>query len=259
MRLSPVSLIVSLLSTLVLIYLVAIATLYLKQREILFHPSGKTATTQGEFIDGDIWVEIRNRGREKAVVYLGGNDENYWIPPDSLADALPEYTIYLLHYPGYGKSGGTPSQKSIFRAVTKLYEHIESRHTSISAIGRSLGSGPAIYLASRKRIDRLILVTPYHSILSLAKERYPIFPIEAICKDPFPSHNYAKSVDSDTLVILASEDSVVPHDSSIALIKSFERDDIEMVTIPDTNHGDITSNPAFYSIVSKFLSENSGF
>ena len=75
--------------------------------------------------------------------------------------------------------------------------------TSISVIGRSLGSGVACYLAAHRKIQHMALVTPYDSMTSLAQTHYPIFPVRWLLKDRFESSKLANSIDSETLVLLA--------------------------------------------------------
>jgi len=54
---------------------------------------------------------------------------------------------------------------------------MKKRYSDISVIGRSLGSRVATYLASKRDIDRVVLVTPFDSLESVAKDAFPIFPI----------------------------------------------------------------------------------
>jgi uncharacterized protein len=45
---------------------------------------------------------------------------------------------------------------------------VHAQYPNITVVGRSLGSGVAVHLASQRPISRLILVTPYDNILKLA-------------------------------------------------------------------------------------------
>ncbi|MFN5973145.1 MAG: hypothetical protein ACK48U_01755, partial [Planctomyces sp.] len=62
-----------------------------------------------------------------------------------LATLLPDTALYLLHYRGYGGSGGTPSETAIRADAQALHAHVAARHTDITVVGRSLGTGPAVY------------------------------------------------------------------------------------------------------------------
>jgi hypothetical protein len=46
---------------------------------------------------------------------------------------------------------------------------------SISVIGRSIGSGPACHLATAIKSDQLVLISPFNSISSVAREKINCF------------------------------------------------------------------------------------
>jgi len=245
-----------LLSALLLLYLGILTWLYLAQRQLLFHPTKKTPPREGFALStsfGTVHVERRNPGKARALIYFPGNSERWWEDPDDLARMLPEHTIYFPHYPGYGASQGSPSQESLFETAEALYDRIAPDHQSVDLIGRSLGSGVALYLASRRPIRRLVLLTPFDSITELGAKRYPIFPVRSIIRDPFESTRYAPEVSAPTLILLAQKDRVVPHAHSLRLIESFRRTRPEHHTLPDTDHGDIIDSPEYPGLVREFL------
>ena len=226
------------------------------QRHILFHPSRERKAKEGFFLQtpaGRIRVEVRNPGKENALIYLPGNSEHWWEDPDDLARLLPEHTIYFPHYPGYGASEGAPSQQTLFDSADRLYDHIAPRHCRIDLVGRSLGSGVALHLAAHRPIRRLVLITPYDSIAALGAERYPLFPVRAIIRDPFDVFPLAKDVNVPTLILLAEHDSVIPHTHSRRLIRHFQKITPQVLTLPGTDHGNIVEAPEYPKILRSFL------
>ncbi|WP_456430922.1 alpha/beta hydrolase [Nitratifractor sp.] len=229
--------------------------LYLFQRRILFRPSRRTPPKEGFDLDtpeGILHVEVRNPGHEAALVYFPGNTESYWEDPDTLAKAFANRTIYFLHYPGYGASGGSPSMEALYRGALRLYDAIASRHRRIDLVGRSLGSAVAVYLASRRPVSRLVLITPFSSILSLARRRYPCMPVRLLLKDPFPSLGYAGRVHAPVLILLAERDRTVPHAESFRLARAFPGT-VRIVTIPGSDHTTIVEIPQSYETIWNFL------
>ncbi|MFM2003805.1 MAG: hypothetical protein RI963_3231, partial [Planctomycetota bacterium] len=108
-----------------------------------------------------------------AVIYFGGNAEEVDRSADDYAAAFPRHAIYLMNYRGYGGSQGGPSKAALHRDAAALYEYVASRHGTIVVIGRSLGSGVAVRLAVSNRVDRLILITPFDSIVNVARGLFP--------------------------------------------------------------------------------------
>ena len=241
---------------LLLLYLGALAWLYLSQRSILFHPTGETPARHGFFLDMNgerIRVEVRNEGCVKGLIYFPGNSEHYWEDPDILAAMLPEHTLYFPHYPGYGRSEGSPSQTAFFNLALRLYDTVAPRHRQVDVIGRSLGSGVAVYLAAHRPVGRLVLITPYDSITALGQRRYPIFPVRLIIKDPFESLRYAPEVKAPTLILLAEHDRVIPHRNSRHLIDNLRQSSVTVRILPGSDHTDILDHPDFAKVLEKFL------
>jgi len=241
---------------LLLLYLTGLGYLYFFQRKILFHPTGERKSRKGFFLEtpeGAIRVEVRNPGHSQALIYLPGNSEHWWENPDDLARLLPKHTIYFPHYPGYGASEGSPSQKSLFALAQTLYDRIVSGHREIDLIGRSLGSGIALFLSSRRPVRRLVLITPYDSIVSLGAERYPLFPVRHIIRDPFDVRSYAEKITVPTLILLADKDRVIPHAHSHNLIRHFYKIKPRVITLPETDHGSIVDAPEYPKILKNFL------
>ena len=91
---------------------------------------------------------------------------------------LPITPLYLLHYRGYGGSSGSPSEEMISRDAMTLFDQVYATHPHITVVGRSLGSGVAVRLASQRPAARLVLITPYNSLEELAARQFPIFPVK---------------------------------------------------------------------------------
>lgn len=244
------------LLVLLFLYLVALIWLYLTQRSLLFHPTKSTKSKDGFTLTinkNRVWIEVRNRGKRSAIIYFPGDSEEYWEDIDRLAKILPKHTIYFLHYLGYGKSQGSPSQEAIFTTAKRVFEYVSSSHKSIDLIGRSLGTGVATYLASCTQIRKLVLITPYDSISAIGQKRYPIFPISLIIKDPFNSILYAPKIKASTLILLAQNDRVIPYQNSLKLIKSFLLTKPKTIILSNCTHSTILKNPEFPKAIRDFL------
>jgi pimeloyl-ACP methyl ester carboxylesterase len=112
----------------------------------------------------------------------------------ALSVAFPDRAIYLLHYRGYGGSSGTPSEKALFADALTLFDEVRTKHSSVDVVGRSLGSGVAVYVASLRPVARLVLVTPFDSLEGLAALRFPYVPVKWLLRDKFESWRFAPQV-----------------------------------------------------------------
>ena len=249
--------ILSIVGIIALLYLVAALALYLMQRSFIYFPTPVVSHDFAEKLvdtgnDTTVKLIVGNEAMDEAVIYFGGNAESVAGSAGSYVTALSDRAVYMVNYRGYGGSDGVPTEENLFSDAEIVFNSTSKDHTNISVIGRSLGSGVASWLAMQKPVEKLILITPYDSILNIAKASYPIFPVEFLLKDQYRSADYAASIDIPVLAILAQNDVVIPSVSSHRLIDAFTHD-IEVIVLPGAGHNDLQIHPEFYPLISGFL------
>jgi hypothetical protein len=115
-----------------------------------------------------VLVAHRPHPGPRALIYFGGNAEDVSLTRAELAALLPDTALYLLHYRGYGGSEGRPSEAALRADARALYAHVAERHSAVTVVGRSLGTGPAVHLAATRTVQRLVLLVPFDSLLAAA-------------------------------------------------------------------------------------------
>jgi len=246
------------LGVVAVLYLGLCVFLYFAQRSFLYQPGPETIGTEAEALrieSAGVSLKIWNFNPQKAraIIYFGGNAENvYWNVP-AFREIFPDFSVYLVNYRGYGGSSGSPSEIALFEDAISVFDQLSSRHESISLIGRSLGTGVATYLASVRQVDKMVLVTPFDSIVSVAKRGYPIFPVSLFLKDKYDSFGRAASIKSATLVILAENDEIILRESSDRLISAFKSTDVLVEMIEDATHNSIGTSSLYWQLLDDFL------
>ena len=245
------------ITTFVLGYLTIGTLLYVYQKDILYHPTPDIKTDYGGFVlkDGNVstYIHVLNEGHKNAILYFGGNAESMAQSSDYIAQQFPEFTCYLMDYRGYGSSTGEPSQKAIYKDALALYDRVKQKHQRISIGGRSLGTSVAAYVASRREVSKLALITPFDSIVSIAQERYPIYPASLLLKDTYKLISYVKDIKAKTFVVMAEKDKVVPKSHSLRLIKAFNKEQLITTVIKGRGHVDISDDERYYKIMQDFI------
>ena len=198
-----------------------------------------------------IW--ILNPGKEKALIYFGGNAENVAYNIDDFGTLFPDRTIYLVNYRGYGGSSGYPHEKGFYSDALLAYDHVRTHHTALSTMGRSVGAAVATYLAAKRDIDKLILVTPFDSAVNVGKKLYWFFPMGLILKERLDSLNRAAEITTDTLIIVASNDRIIPYENTHNLIESFSKTGVEVATLDNTGHNTVHLHPDYQKIITTFM------
>lgn len=237
-----------------LVYLGLCGVLFLYQRDLIYFPpphspgSGATPLTLPT-AGAQVRVTARQRRGPNALLYFGGNAEDVSCSLPSLSTAFPDYAVYLLHYRGYGGSSGTPSEAALFADALALFDKVHTEHQDIVVVGRSLGSGVAVHLASQRPVARLVLVTPYDSLQELAAQRFPYVPVRWLLRDKFESWRYAQQVAAPTLVVAAEHDEVIPRASTEALYKHFRTGVASFKVVAGTSHNTISESPEYMPLL----------
>ncbi len=246
------------ISSIVLVtYLCAAGLLYIFQRNLLYFPTEKyehpferiSISSQGETIE----VIVLNKGHDKALIYFGGNAEAVVSNTEAFSSNFPDVTSYLVNYRGYGGSSGKPTESGIYTDSLTIYDEIKERHTHISVAGRSLGSGVATYLAARRTVDGVALITPYDSVLSVAKTRFPLFPVKLLLKDRFDSLARVKNIKSKVLVIAAEHDEIIPMSHTQRLVNEFKGEQIQFLIIKNSGHNTLSNSDDYYKALGDFM------
>lgn len=236
------------IGALLVLYLGACGLLWVFQRSLIYFPQPSALQTELLRLPtgkGDVLVSVRQHDGPNAVIYFGGNAEDISRSLPIFGQAFPDRALYLMYYPGYGGSDGSPSQEAIHRNALLLFDKVHAAHAHVTVIGRSLGSGAAMQLASERPVASLILVTPYDSVLAIASERFWMFPIRWLLKDTFDSANLAPGINVPTLLIAAEHDDVIPAASTHRLFKAFKPGVANLKVLPGTGHNTV-SEPADY-------------
>ncbi len=250
--------ITSILGVVVVIYLLASVFLYVFQRKLIYFPVGIdpafgaeeiTVDNEGTLLHG--W--ILNPGKTRALIYFGGNSELITHRDEFFIDVFRDYSVYMINYRGYGNSQGDPSETGLFADALAIYDQLESRHESISAYGRSLGSGVAVHLAANRKLEKLILLTPYDSVANVAKRLYPIFPVKLLIKDPFDSAAVADLIDIPVLIAAAEQDREIKLEHTTALRQHFTRAQLDYVMIRGAAHNNIVDFQQYREAVKAFV------
>ena len=241
-----------------LLYAGACAVLFVSQRSMIYFPRPRRVDTRTITLglpkpEPEVLASTRPREGQDALIYFGGNAEDVSASLPAFAQAFPDHALYFLHYRSYGGSGGTPSEGAILRDAVALFDLVRAEHSRIAVVGRSLGSGVAVHLASRRPVSRLVLVTPYSSLQEIAARRLPYFPVRWLMRDPFESWRYAPLVSAPTLLIVAEHDEVIPRWSTDRLYPHFARGVASMQVIAGVEHNTISESPEYFKLLGAAL------
>jgi pimeloyl-ACP methyl ester carboxylesterase len=236
--------------SLTVVYLCLCAVLFIFQRSLIYYPQprarGESSATLPLSVPGaELLISVRAHDGPRAIVYFGGNGEDVTYNLPAFSTAFPDHALYLMNYRGYGGSSGRPREVDLQQDALALFDYVRARHSNVTIMGRSLGSGIAIRLASQRDAERLVLITPYSSIAELGARQFPIFPVKLLMRDKYESWRHAASIVVPTTFVVAEDDEIVPRASSEDLYARFRPGTATLRVIPDVGHNTLSASPLY--------------
>lgn len=149
---------------------------------------------------------------EFTIIYSHGNSTDIGQVRGSVIDLSfhLKVNILLFEYTGYGASSGKPSEEDTYADIRAAHDYATLQlgipWNKIILYGQSLGSGPAVDLASERAVAGLILHSPFASGLSLFSDELQVTPTY----DLYRNYDKLRYIKSPTFIIHGLDDRVVP-------------------------------------------------
>jgi uncharacterized protein len=110
------------------------------------------------------------------LIHAHGNGELIDIQTRSVdAARAAGIAVFLVEFPGYGRSGGDPSEETVTAALVAAYDWAKRDArvdaTRIVGYGRSLGGGAVAQLAARRPLAALVLESTFASIGEMVRAK----------------------------------------------------------------------------------------
>lgn len=241
-----------LLAGLVLVvYAATVTWAYQRQRKLQYAPTFKDSQGKGNSVfqswkgaGGEFLGYIRASERpRRAVVFFHGNGgealDRAWI-----SELVPTRDVLILaEYPGYGARPGSPSQETLLRTAEELVDQVRAQFGTlpVTAVGESLGSAVAGFLASKGKVDRVAFISPFSSMYDVARRHFPFLPVRWILRDGFELIDYAKSSNAPLRIVHGTLDDLVPIEQGREVYQAYNAADKQFTEIPGFGHNNLDS------------------
>jgi len=194
-------------------------------------------------------------GKVPGLIYFGGRQEDI-SELARITEIFGTRLVRIFNHRGFASSSGKPSEAGFLSDALAQYDALMAcpgvDPSNITIIGRSLGSGLAVYLAAHRPVAAVVLVTPYDSIVAVAKRHYPYLPVEKLLRHRFEAHVWAAHARCKVLTVLAATDNVVPAQHAHRLLANWAGA-TEVITIPATDHSSVLHAEETRSAIQQFL------
>jgi pimeloyl-ACP methyl ester carboxylesterase len=167
------------------------------------------------------------------IVHFHGNAEQLADLGD-LFRRLREQGLGVLgvEYPGYGAAAGSPSERAMDEVAELALQRLRARGVAPARIvlqGQSLGTGVAAEMALRGHGGKLSLLSPYTSMVDMARRVAPWLPVSALLVHRFDTAAKAPKLDIPVLIVHGTRDEVVPVAMGARLAQLFPRARLQLV------------------------------
>jgi len=213
-------------------------------------PAGAEAlsvgTPDGHRLAG-IHIPTGEPTKERTLILgFGGNAWNAQDAAEYLHELFPQTDVVAFHYRGYRPSTGEPSAEALIADAPLVYDVAVERVKPgrIIAVGFSIGSGIAALLAVQRRLDGLVLVTPFDSLKAVAQSMFPWLPIGPFFEHQIDAAAACDKTDVPIAIIAAQHDEIVPLERTAAL-RNHVRKLVFDRTITGAGHNDIYARSDF--------------
>jgi pimeloyl-ACP methyl ester carboxylesterase len=189
----------------------------LNANNIQFWPSGKDS------YKGFVGTAEINHLRGTIIVFHGNAgtaaDRTYYM---KALEPLG-YRVILAEYPGYGARAGELGEKSFVSDAKETLRLAYKRYgRPLFLLGESLGCGVVAAVAKDApgNIDGILLITPWDTLLSVAKSKFPWLPVQFFMKDKYDTMGNLKGYQGRAAIVGAERDEIIPIGHATALYQS---------------------------------------
>lgn len=180
---------------------------------------------------------LTNPSAKYTLLVSHGNAEDLGDDRAWLADLRRAgFSVFAYDYQGYGTSQGKPTEQGAYDDESAAYDYLTGSlkiaPERIIIFGRSVGSGPAVYVAARKPAAALILQSPFVSAFRVVTG-IPILPF-----DKFPNYKQIGLVRCPVLIIHGTRDSVIGpwHGQKLFALANQPK---QFFAVPGADHNDL--------------------
>jgi len=219
----------SILLSILLIYLFILISVYLFQRNLLYDPNENNYSDDEllvsieevkirtkDNIELKSWYHEKNFHVNKTIIFFHGN-------AGSLENRIHKINHFknininflLVSWRGFSGNKGKPTENGLYEDARSAVRWLNSKgvpEDKIILYGESLGTGVVVEIAQHKSFAGIILESPFTSMIDAAKNKYPFLPVGLLLKDRYESNKKIKKIKSPILIMHGKVDNIVSFD-----------------------------------------------
>ena len=227
----------------------------INQNQLIFIPKETKSVSKKYIPCLFLHQESLNKTKNFMIVFHGNAEDIY--SAKIFAESLYKETlmnIIMVEYPGYSIYKGESDADTILENTEIVYDFIKNLFNlsdkNIYIFGRSIGTSPAIYLASKRKPNALFVVSSFTSIRAVADNL--VGPLKYLLKERFNSKEYIKNVTCPILFIHGQSDPLIPFKET-EILKGLCNSPFEVKFPKEMTHNDFDLEEDIINPVGNFI------
>jgi alpha-beta hydrolase superfamily lysophospholipase len=189
------------------------------------------------------------------ILFAHGNAGNIGdrVPVLALLTAAG-FDVLVFDYRGFGRSAGRPGERGLYLDTRAAHEALLARPgvdpNRVVYLGKSLGGGVMLELATRYPPAGLILMSTFTGLRDAARAVYPFLP-GPLVPNAFPSLRRIASLRAPVLIMHGGDDELLPVRMGRALYEAAPEPK-RLHIYPGGRHNDLVLQPGWAQIVAEW-------
>ncbi|MFC6014416.1 alpha/beta hydrolase [Nocardia lasii] len=151
------------------------------------------------------------------------------------------FDVLAFDYRGFGRSTGSPSEQGTYldaRAARQaLLDQSEVDPDRVYYLGKSLGGGVLLELATQYPPAGMILMSTFSGMRAAARSVYPLLPAPLI-PDAYPSQRHIATLRVPVLMMHGDRDELLPIEHAHRLFAA-ANEPKQLIVVPGAGHNDV--------------------
>ncbi len=205
------------------------------------------------------WFPLQGAAGAALVCHSRAGNLSLELPAEQLAGwhQVVGVSVLIFDYPGYGRSGGRPSEVGCYAAAEAAYTWLTREQgiepSQVLLYGRSLGGAVAAELGGRRPHRALVLVSPPTSLPDVALDYFPLLPARLLMRNRFDTLARVGQCSRPVFVAHGTRDRLVSFAQGRAVCAA-ANEPKRFLTVEGAGHGNCVT-PMFFAQVRRFLTD----
>ena len=201
-------------------------------------PDGAVLQHQSVFVDGEPLG---------TVVAFGGNGQDAGRLLSMLSLHLSGWDVVTIFPRGHGPSRGSPSADHLVSDALGVFDDLsDGFRGDVVVLGVSMGTGPASFVLSHKRVSGGVFITPFSRFVNVARRAAPLAPVSLLFRHDMDAASAVSLSSKPVAVFRVSDDEVIPESEGRDFVESVFNLIVSEV-LPDQTHNSFWSHSDFWS------------